>query len=239
MESNDFLIRISNDFHLGNYFDVLEAYNDYRQSGVFKKDPAAQFQIMVFVQQAIIHAMRNCEGEVPAYQGLFADQMQILELFLKYFAVTLMPGSAQGSESLLGELQSEDKPGKLSDAEWVDLKTVLKNALSFHCNQFNSLSKPSPQYKELCFHFNGLVFLAFEVNHQYGEADRLLDDLKMSNDEHIVTGFCSVRQEMRNRHYESALDRIVEIREKFGDSLRLGSLRASCLLSLLRFEEVE
>lgn len=238
MESTDFLTRVANDFHLGNYFEVLEGYQDYRQSGVFRKDAATHFQIAVFTNKAMIHAMRNCEDQVAAYQGLFGDQMAVLELFLKYFAPTLMPGAADESVGLLAELPAEAAPPKLSAQEFAELQTVLKNALCFHTGNFAGMSKVAPVYNELAFDYNATVFLAYERNNQFGEADRLLDDLKMVNDEHILTGFLGIRRDMRTHNFEAALNRISEVREKFGDSLRLGALRAACLLGLLRFDEV-
>jgi hypothetical protein len=239
MEGTDFLTRIVNDYHLGNHLDVLDGYQDYRQSGVFRKDPISHFQITIFANKAMIFAMRNSEEQVGAYQFLFADQMILLELFLRFYAATMIPNTTEEAEGLLTELPNEPNNTSLTPPEFAELQNVFKNALSFHVGNFSGMSKGNPAYKELAFDYNGLVFLAFEKNNQFGEADRLLDDLRLVNDEHILVGFLGVRQDLRKRHVEGALGKVGELREKFGDSLRLGSLRAACLLGLQRFEEVD
>lgn len=238
MEGKDFLTRVTNDYHLGNYLDVLDGYRDYRESGVYKKDPIAHFQIIVFANQALVIAMRSTEDQVGAYQGLFIDQMPLLELFLRFFAPTLMSNTVEEAQGLLNELPNETNATPLTPPEFAELTNLFKNALSFHVGNFTGMSKGNPAYKELAFIFNGLVFLAYERNNQFGEADRLLDDLRLVNDEHILVGFLGVRRDLRSRHPEGALAKVAELREKFGDSFRLGNLRAACLMSLQRFEEV-
>lgn len=238
MDSADFLTRIATDYSLGNHFDALEAFRDFRQSGVFGKDPAAQLQVTLFAHKAMVRAMRDCEAQVAPFQGSFADQVPLLELFLKYYGATLLPGAEAEAESLIPELLAEERPSCVAAADWGHVQLALSNALAFAAGRFSAMRKFSPQLRELNVEFNALVFLAFERNNQFGEAERLLEDLKASNEDHVLTLVLGVRSEMRLGRFEAALGAINEAREKFGDSLRLGALRAACLLGLLRFGEV-
>lgn len=238
MDSSDFLTRVSTDYHLGNHFDALEAYRDYRQSGVFGKDSTNQLQITLFAHKSMVHAMRDCESQVSAFQSCFTDQLPLLELFLKYYAVTLLPGGETEAEGLMSELVTEDRPNCVTATDFNSVRMNLNNALAFYTGRFSEMRKFDVKLTELNFEFNAFVFLAFEKNNQFGEAERLLDDFRASSDEHVLALVLRVRREMRLGRFEAALGAINEVREKFGDSLRLGSLRAACLLGMLRFGEV-
>ena len=238
MESTDFLVRLTNDFYLGNYFEVLEGFKDYRESTLYSTEPLLHFQILLLSHKSMIHAIRNCEQEIPKYQSLFADQIPLLEIFLKYYAPILMSISTEEASTLLTQLISETNPGNLSTSEFSDLLIWLSNHLNFALKDYQKLARTNPLYQDLLFEFNAIVFSALEINNQHSDADRFLDDLRIVNEEHIVTNLLSIQKEMRNSQFDSALDKISELKERFGDSVKLSVLRASCLIAQLRFDEV-
>lgn len=238
MDSSDFLVRISNDFYLGNYFDVLDGFKDFSESSAFNKNRTISFQILIFVQKAVIHSMRNCEQEIQKYQSILKGHIALLELFLKYFAPTLLNLPEEEAQSLLAELEVQPKIADFSEPEFVEVKNILRNSIYVATNKFTKFSKISAVYRELALEYQGMVFEAFETNLQRKEAEKLLDDLRIENDEHILVNLLWIQKEMRKQRFQQAIEKISEVKEKFGDSVKLNNFKACCLVGLLRFEEV-
>ena len=239
MNSNDFLIRMVNDHVLGNYFEVFDGYKDYKESSANEKDRVIHFQILVYLHKSIIYAIRNNQEEVSKYQKDFSDQVPLMALFVKYFLPTLDKTDHEEVNGLLAELEKENIVSLLNENEFNQLKVIFKNNLYFSYRSFNQFTKISPVYKELCIDHLALVYNAHSIFRQKLECQRLITDLNTISDEHIITHMLVIDFSLCNEMTDEAKRKIEEVKEKFGDSVKLNNLKAVCSVFKLDFEEVE
>ena len=238
MEASDYLYRMRNDFYLGRYLDVIEGYKDYQSSKRLNNEFHADFEISLLLFKTLIIFLKNCEDIVKENEELFAPLSPWMDLFLKYYAPALISLPEEEGEALLEELSSEPKPKGCTDEEFDELKSIFANYINFALKRFPALTPISKTFKESFIEYQSIVFCAFESNRQYKDADKIIEDLRLINDEHVITHLLDVRREMRNHQFQQAIEVLSEVQEKFGHSLKLANLKCSALLGLIRFEEV-
>jgi hypothetical protein len=238
MEASDFLYRIRNDFYLGRYLEVLEGFKDYRSSARKDNEFHAEFEIHLLLFKTMIVFLRNCEDVVRQNEGLVVGKTDWMDLFLKYYAPTLMPLSEEEGQDLLDELVVEQPLGGCSGEEFEELRRIFANYINFGLKRYSALTPISKTFRESYMEYQSIVFCAFEANRQYKDADKVTEDLKLINDEHVITHLLLTRKEMRNRRFDQSLIILKEIEEKFGTALKINSLRFTSLMGMQRFDEV-
>jgi hypothetical protein len=238
MEASDYLYRMRNDFYLGRFLEVLEGYKDYKSSKHLNNEFHAEFEINLLLFKTLITFLKNAEDVVKENEPLFSSMGQWMDLFLKYYAPTLMNISEEEGVELLDDLTNESKLNFCSDEEFEELKNILANYINFAIRMFSSLTPISKTFKESYMEYQSIVFSSFEINRQYKDADKIIEDLRLINDEHVITSLLTIRREVRNQRFDQAIELLNETQEMFGSSLKIANIRCSILLGTLRFEEV-
>jgi hypothetical protein len=238
MEASDFLYRMRNDFYLGRYLEVLEGFKDYRSSSRKNNEFHAEFEIYLMLFKTMIIFLRNCEDVVKKNEGLVAGMAPWMDLFLKYYAPTLIPLPDDEGQALLDELPTEEQLAECSAEEFEELRRIFANYINFSLKRYSALTPISKTFKESYIEYQSVIFCAFEFNRQYKDADKIIEDLKLINDEHVITHLLSTRKEMRNRRFDQALAILKETEQKFGTALKINSLRFTAFMGMQRFEEV-
>ena len=238
MEASDYLYRIANDFHLGRYLEVLEGYKDYKASNAFDQKKPAHLDIIVLLQKTIIFFFRNCEDVVRQNEGILGDLTSMIDFFMKYFAPTLLPLPIEEAEGMLAELETERSLSFVSAEDFEELRKLLANHIQFSLRKFAKLQPIGKKHKEMHFAYKSMVISGFLINKQFKDADRELADLQLTDDEHVLIGLLGIQRALTRRDFDGALSLLADLKEKFGDSMKLANLKSSCLVGLLRLEEV-
>ena len=118
-------------------------------------------------------------------------------------------------------------------------KKIIHNYLCFASNKFDLFVSIDSKFTEALMDFQMLKFQAFSRNNQIKEAKRMYEKMKSENDEHILVNFC--QYEIENRfefNHEEALEILVEIKQKFGESPKLINMNIASLILKREFFKV-
>lgn len=247
MDCYDYLFKLKNQFYLGHYQQVLDLWKDLDRdvditSKEFESQQVQFIESLIFTHKSILHFLKNDGDKVKENQALLDKFKTSLNLYLVYFnKVDEGLDEEQTLEEVLKELGEIDTT---SDIPWkTDLmslsKKVIHNYLCFSNGKFDLFISIDSKYSETLMDFQMLKFQAFCRNNQSKEAKRIYEQMKTENDEHILVNFCEYEIENRfQRNHEEALEILVEIKQKFGESPKLINMNISSLILKREFFKV-
>ena len=247
MDCFDYLFKIKNQFYLGNYQQVLELWRDLDRdvdpsSAEFESQRTQFVELLVFTHKSILHFLRSDPDKVKENQALLDKFKQSLNLYLTFFSKAQ---EGFGDSSLEDTLEELSQAEASSEIDWMGefltlSKKVIHNYLCFSSGKFDLFVSIDGKYPETLMDFQMLKFQAFCRNNQIKEARRLFDQMKAVNDEHILVNFCEYEIENRfERNHEEALEILVEIKQKFGESPKLINMNIASLILKREFFKVK
>ena len=246
MDCYDYLYKIKNQFYLGHYQQVLDFWKDLDRdidftSKEFESQETQFVELMIYTHKSILHFLKSDQDKVKENQALLDKYKQSLNLYLVYFSKV---------DEGLGDMTLEDTLQQLggletqSDSSWMSAllvlsKKVIHNYLCFAFGKFDLFVSIDQKYPETLMDFQMLKFQAFSRNNQKKEAKRIYQQMKGENDEHILVNFCEYEIENRfERNHEEALEILVEIKQKFGESPKLINMNIASLILKREFFKV-
>lgn len=246
MDCYDYLFKIKNQFYLGQYQRVLDLWKDVDrdvdpESSEFESQETQFVELLVFTHKSILHFLKSDEERVKENQTLMDKFRPSLDLYLTYFSKA---DEGLGDASLEDTLQELGKVDTAAESAWMTKfltlsKKVIHNYLCFVAGKFDLFVSLDQKYTEAVMDFQMLKFQAFARNNQSKEARRIHEQMKGENDEHILVNFCEYEIENRfERNHEEALEILVEIKQKFGESPKLINMNIATLILKREFFKV-
>jgi hypothetical protein len=246
MDCYDYLFKIKNQFYLGNYQTVLELWKDLDRdvdpsSSDFASQQTQFVELLLFTHRAILHFLKSDDEKIKENQALLDKYRQSLDLYVAFFTKVDEGLGETSLEETLEELNQFPIPTESPwMTEFVSLsKKVIHNFLCFTNGKFDLFVSVDPKYGESLMDFRMLKFQAFSRNNQTKEARRMYQKMKAENDEHILVNFAQFEIENRfERNHEEALEILVEIKQKFGESPKLINMNIASLILKREFFKV-
>lgn len=246
MDCFDYLFKIKNQFYLGNYQQVLDLWKDVDrdvdpQSPDFSAQETQFIELLLFTHRSILHFIKSDQDKIKENQALLDKHKSTLDLFVQYFGKVDEGLGDASLEDTLGELaQIETEGGSNWAGQLAALsKKVIHNYLCFANKKFDLFVSIDGKFSETLMDLRMLKFQAFCRNHQIKEARRVYEKMKAENDEHILVNFCQFEIENRfERNHEEALEVLVEIKQKFGESPKLINMNIASLMLKREFFKV-
>ena len=237
MEVSDYLFRIRNDYFLGRHLDVLEGFKDFQNSRHSKSTTSQSFCLKIYVVKSLIFFYRNNEDIVQEYESTLTPLNDLIEVFVKYYAPTIMGIEKEEAEELINELKIDKLFHKFTKEEGSQLIITFQNFIYISQRSFEKLISPSFEFTELVIEYHFMYFCLIYQSHQLNKIEKRILLISEIDDEHILYHLCILRKYQHEHLYENAENKIEEIRERFGDSLKLDNLKCVSLMTRLRFEE--
>jgi len=73
----------------------------------------------------------------------------------------------------------------------------------------------------------------------FKSAESVLSSMKTADDEDILVNLCKIENYIAKGEFDSGIQLVQELRDKFEDSAKLLSLAASCFMGKREFEKAE
>lgn len=228
-----------------------------RNSPEFESQSNHYLEILVFGHRTLFTLAQQDPSVLEENKSLLAKHGATVNLYLEYLELSsdesLNTSTAEEGLQKLADMDN-DSLGKLEKEFLILSRKVLHNYLAFRARLFDRLAQPDKKYVETYMDYLMLKFQAFSIYNQVKyffklkliyiiinllklfkiktkEAERVYENMKAENDEHILVGFCEFEIENRfKRNHEEALAVVLEMKQKFGESPKLINLNAAALI---------
>ena len=238
MDCYDYLFKMKNQFYLGHYQQVFESWVTLEtdldfESSEFASQKVQYIELLVFMHKSMNHFLTSDPETIKANQAMLEKFKDSMGLYLEYFgesANELSEGNLEEELKKSSEVKEENENESISELITLS-KKIIHNYVCFRARKFDLLVTIDKKYPEAFMDAQMLKFQAFCLNNQFKEAQRIYEQMKDENDEHILVNFCEYEVENRiNRNHEEALAVLLEMKQKFGESPKLINLNVASLL---------